>query len=395
MVNLPGLTCPECGWTAQFERQTRHRGRLRGWRIAGLASLLAGYCLLEAAQVARHGWAGAIPDWALARWCPTDVPPPAASTTLFQRRQALLMIGRPPTAGNLEAEWLSLVRQSGDPTRFPVASMTTQEQLFLETWRRIEADAMPQWLVKHYLVRLFEAEPLLATINPPTAWPSDACSPAACDTGATRRWLPLQPRCDFQKSGPGALRATVFVTIKGRRFDLGFKDYPVDLSRPTMTFMQSTQHPDAASVLARAVSTSIGTFADQGYLGLRFHSADGAIAPYITVRARILFDDVEIGTSGPITLRIAGRWIDTRNVRRIGLSGSPSTLLTLPVYKITGDPEKLRAAVRRASHARVEFIGDTAAATESYLQDWSALNEAWAGTLQFVPTKAPWEEPYD
>jgi hypothetical protein len=74
MAGVPGITCPECGRTVKRERRF-YRTRRR-WRWVGAALLLfvASAGALYSPTVARLGWLGASPTWALAvaaRWYDT------------------------------------------------------------------------------------------------------------------------------------------------------------------------------------------------------------------------------------------------------------------------------------------------------------------------------------
>lgn len=87
MGPLPGaMTCPECGWTARSEREFLVR-RVRASVVwPGVALLTVGTLLPTGFAVRRHGWAGGLPDWAIAEWVArVDGPPQPVLAELLRR----------------------------------------------------------------------------------------------------------------------------------------------------------------------------------------------------------------------------------------------------------------------------------------------------------------------
>ena len=73
MAGISLLTCPECGRIAKGEKELMRR-RPRAWlRLAGACVAMVGWLLTQGAAVVEHGWAAAVPGWALAWVAPVEV----------------------------------------------------------------------------------------------------------------------------------------------------------------------------------------------------------------------------------------------------------------------------------------------------------------------------------
>lgn len=69
LSHSPGLTCSECGYVAQRERQLHRVRRRRGHLALAIAALLTGHVAIRGPAIKQRGWWAAVPTTAFLLFC--------------------------------------------------------------------------------------------------------------------------------------------------------------------------------------------------------------------------------------------------------------------------------------------------------------------------------------
>lgn len=359
MTGIPGLKCPECGWTARHERQLFRTRRRWGRAAAGVLLLLAAG-LVSAAPALQRGWPAAVPGIVLALMAPTE---------------------RPPTLN-------VAISGFGGAT-----SLTVPQMLAREFWDRLTTGRVPRWQSQIYFARWFRDHPCdpAASVVLPERWPAGEPILATIGHPATNDPTPA-PLPMFIRHADLACQ-----TIDGRVAGLlGVARRPVD--RLTLHFELRC---GSATVYSRSFTEPIRVTADRA--GLLDQVAD----PEASARVRRALDPrLEWTAAGPsltcrnrtpAALAAAGGELDflvafTAEVRLDGetLARTPAARswgwigsgprFEVPLDWASGAQD--RAAADRGRLVIV-FTGDAAAAGAAYMQaPFTTRPACWAGRFE-------------
>ncbi|HYD02498.1 MAG TPA: hypothetical protein VEB22_14820 [Phycisphaerales bacterium] len=359
MQGLVSLTCPECGRAARTDRELLRRPARLGARTAGLALVLAGAAFTLAPSVVRHGWAGAAPDWFLARYAaisstqPTRTLPPSIWTDPLATMRVSVVIA-----------------PAVNPPEPPVT----------DTWQGRRAAEMRSEIVRRFVsgeigasaatTYLRRAVPLdeklvAAQVPFPDEWPSDA-DPVTVRRSAVAAHL----RVDRTGAAP-RLRVDIDYTVGKHAYAAATFWPAADVTRPSSSFMRPITGEQADTDLLRNLGLRLCTDGRDAWLILDGESRDEVARPFVVADVRLLLDGRSVA-AGRLSFK-------GRHLGGVGVHFPPL------VWERGG-----KAAVNaRPSDVELELTGRPEAAIGFYFDNWSQGCGAWGGSVRFKPPHEP------
>jgi len=332
------------------------------WRLAGLALLCLGWVVWQTPSVLRHGWAGAIPGWALANWAPVKTDAADISTVRDRLTARLQMQG----AG------YNLPRRAVPLPPPPKGLARLKSDVYLETWRRVQEGDLSDAMTARYVRRLFGVTPraLVERANLPPAWPSDRRLPAIAsftDTSGTRL-IPSAP-CRAERIDAERVRVVAEVDIDGRVVTIAQATAPVDSSVSAERFMRRVGTPAANDTLVRTLRPTVSL--GQQTVRVEFTGRSDASVedvPFaVSMRARLLLDGKELaaGTCEYEPLCAAGH---------------------SPVFAhMRWDAGAAAQALARSDELELELTGRPARGLVDYVTRATTLRDVWSGSVRVKP----------